>query len=165
MLQPRRIILWIMLAAVVVLLDQAAKAWVLSALSPGQSIPAFGPVRFTLALNHSNAFGLAPVIGEATRWALVGLNLGAALALAYFVWSRPTDRFAAIAAACIAGGALGNALDRARLGVVVDFVDLSPLGFIWVFNLADVAIDVGIGFWLLSAVTAGRQAADRARET
>jgi signal peptidase II len=47
------------------------------------------------------------------------------------------------------GGALGNALDRARIGVVIDFLDLSRVGFRWVFNLADAAVDVGIGFLLL----------------
>lgn len=162
MLQRQRIVIWIVVVALVVGLDQATKAWVLSALAAGQTIKAFGPVDLTLALNHSNAFGLAPVAGQATRWALAGLNLGAAATLGYFAWSRPADRFSVIAAGFIAGGALGNALDRLRLGAVVDFVDLSPLGFVWIFNLADAAIDVGIGFWLLSAALSARQAPDPA---
>ncbi len=56
-----------------------------------------------------------------------------------------------VGAAFIIGGALGNMIDRVRLGYVVDFFDFSGLYFPWVFNVADICIDIGIGFLLLDA--------------
>jgi len=50
----------------------------------------------------------------------------------------------ALALGLVIGGALGNAIDRARFGAVVDFVDVSRLWFPWVFNVADSAITVGV---------------------
>jgi signal peptidase II len=52
----------------------------------------------------------------------------------------------------VSAGALGNALDRFRLGAVVDLFDASKLQFVWVFNLADVSIDLGIGLILLDTL-------------
>jgi signal peptidase II len=52
--------------------------------------------------------------------------------------------------ALISAGAIGNALDRIRFGAVIDFFNASKLGFVWVFNVADCSIDVGIGLLLLA---------------
>jgi signal peptidase II len=56
--------------------------------------------------------------------------------------------------AFIGAGALGNALDRLRLGAVVDLFDASKLRFVWVFNVADVSIDLGVALILLAALLA-----------
>jgi len=58
----------------------------------------------------------------------------------------------ALGFAFIGAGAFGNALDRLRLGAVVDLFDASKLQFVWVFNLADVAIDLGIALIVLAAL-------------
>ncbi|MGY3611140.1 MULTISPECIES: signal peptidase II [unclassified Bradyrhizobium] len=58
----------------------------------------------------------------------------------------------ALGFAFISAGALGNAIDRVRLGAVVDLFDASKLRFVWVFNVADVSIDLGIGLVLLAAL-------------
>jgi signal peptidase II len=147
----RRSRIGLLLVAVFVLLtiDQLTKLWASSALMPGDSINLRGPVDLTLVLNRSNAFGIVPDFGEATRWMLAALNLAVASALAYLVWSREQTRAAFLACAFIIAGGIGNAIDRIRLGTVIDMFDASEIGFNWVFNVADVFIDIGIGLWLL----------------
>ncbi|PSJ37910.1 signal peptidase II [Allosphingosinicella deserti] len=147
----RRVRSGLLLAAVFVLLtvDQMTKLWAYSALTASSSISLPGPVDLTLVFNRSNAFGLMPVFGEVTRWMLVGLNVAVASALAYLVWSREQTRAAFLACAFIIAGGIGNAIDRMWLGAVIDMFDASEVGFNWVFNVADVFIDIGIGLWLL----------------
>ncbi|MDB5440721.1 MAG: lipoprotein signal peptidase [Caulobacteraceae bacterium] len=157
--QARGLILFLVLAGLVILADQTLKAWVLSTISEGASLRLGGPVDFTLVFNHSNAFGLAPVAGQITRWALAALNLGVVAAFIVAVGLRSIALLTLAGMALIAGGAAGNAIDRMRLGVVVDFLDASKLGFDWVFNIADASIDAGIALWILSTVLSQRQSA------
>ncbi|WP_158266600.1 signal peptidase II [Allosphingosinicella deserti] len=143
----------LLLVAVFLLLtiDQLAKLWAYSALVPGRSFPLPGPVDLTLVLNRSNAFGMVPNFGDVTRWMLAGVNLAVASALAYLVCSRDQTRAAFFACAFIIAGGIGNAIDRIWLGAVIDMFDASKIGFIWVFNVADIFIDIGIGLWLLDS--------------
>ncbi|MBO0756549.1 MAG: signal peptidase II [Bradyrhizobiaceae bacterium] len=90
-------------------------------------------------LNRSNAFG--------SFRSKVSLALGAhrlelcgSVILLRFVLRQSTSTLIPV----ISAGALGNFLDRLRLGAVVDLFDASKLGFVWVFNVADVSIDFGI---------------------
>ena len=78
------------------------------------------------------------------------------MAVALAVWARRTVRaLPALALGLIMGGAVGNALDRVRLGAVVDFIDVSGIGvFPWVFNVADSAITVGVALLLLDSLVA-----------
>jgi signal peptidase II len=140
-------------AALVLGLDQVSKQWVLTALrEAGATLVLPGPIDLSLVFNRSNAFGLVPVSGELTRWGLAALNLVVAAALAWAVVRRSTSRLSAVGLAFIAAGAAGNALDRIRFGAVIDFINASKLGFVWVFNVADASVDVGIGVLLLSAL-------------
>ncbi|HEX2559014.1 signal peptidase II, partial [Phenylobacterium sp.] len=83
-----------------------------------------------------------------TRWALTLFGFGVAAALA--VWVRKADKpLTAAALGCIIGGAVGNAIDRIRYGHVADFIDVSRLHFPWVFNIADAAINIGVGLLIL----------------
>ena len=59
----------------------------------------------------------------------------------------------------IIAGAPGNALDRIQRGAVIDFIDAAKLGFVRVFNFADISLDVGIGLWLLGMFMAGIRSA------
>jgi signal peptidase II len=61
--------------------------------------------------------------------------------------------------ALIMTGAIGNALDRIFVGAVVDFIDASKIGFVWIFNLADATLDAGIRLWMLGAFLDQRRAA------
>jgi signal peptidase II len=138
-------------------LDQASKQWALDTLRlAGSRIMLPGPVDLTLVFNHSNAFGLAPVSGELTRWGLVALNLAVAAVLAWVAARRSPSPLGAAGLGFLIAGAIGNAFDRIRVGAVIDFLDASKLGFVWVFNIADVSVDVGIGLLLLAALVARR---------
>jgi signal peptidase II len=134
-------------------LDQLAKYWALLSLGAvGTTIKLAGPVDLTLVFNRSNAFGLIPDYGECSRWALIALGLGAAAILLGLALRRSTSMVNALGFAFISAGALGNAIDRIRLGAVVDLFDASKLRFVWVFNIADVSIDLGIGLMMLAAL-------------
>ncbi|WP_291606297.1 signal peptidase II [Bradyrhizobium sp.] len=134
-------------------LDQLTKHWALQALGAvGTTIKLPGPVDLTLLLNRSNAFGLIPDYGEFSRWALAALSLAAAAISLVFALRRSTSILNALGFAFISAGAFGNAIDRVRLGAVVDLFDASKLRFVWVFNVADVSIDLGFGVILLGAL-------------
>lgn len=101
---------------------------------------------------RASRWGLVPDYGEFSRWTLVALNLAAATVLLGLALRRSTSIVNALGFAFISAGALGNAIDRLRLGAVVDLFDASKLRFVWVFNVADVSIDLGVGLVLLAAL-------------
>lgn len=145
------------LIVAVLVVDQATKQWVLANLAgPGASLTLPGPVDLILVLNRSNAFGLVPVAGEWSRWGLAAAGLVVSVLLVGAILWRSPSRLAMIGFAFIAAGATGNALDRIRFGAVIDFFDASKIGFVWVFNVADAAIDIGIGLVILDALLSRR---------
>jgi signal peptidase II len=111
-----------------------------------------GLVALTLVLNPGLAFGVLGGLPVAWRWLVAALSLGALLVL-----SRVAVRVLApgglpdrLAIGLIFGGAVGNLIDRARFGAVVDFVDLHYRGWHWpAFNVADAAITVGVALLAL----------------
>jgi signal peptidase II len=131
------------LCAFVVALDQGAKALVEHSLAPGEAVDVLGPLSLTLSHNRGIAFGLADGGGAG-----LVLLTAAALAFVAVLFSRDPARPGMwVAVGLVAGGALGNLIDRVRIGEVTDYVDL-PL---WPpFNLADVAIVAGV--FLLVAI-------------
>ena len=134
-------------------LDQLTKHWAIGSLGAvGTTIKLAGPIDLTLVFNRSNAFGLIPDYGEFSRWALATLSLAIAAILLRSILRQSTSTISAFGFAFISAGALGNALDRLRLGAVVDLFDASKLRFVWVFNVADVSIDLGIALVLLAAL-------------
>ena len=145
------------LAGVILVADQATKAWMLNSLALAIGAPrhVWGPLRFTLVENRGVSFGLFQSDAPWTRWTLAAFALAVALALGR--WVRRTERlYTGVALGLIIGGALGNFVDRVRDGVVVDFVDVSALWFPWVFNLADAAISIGIVLLLAEGLFAGK---------
>lgn len=133
------------LAFVVIVADQAVKYWVLEILrlQEGQTIPVFGPFRLTGVWNPGVSFGFLQAQHDLVRWLLAAFSIGVAAMLAF--WVRATQRsLFAVAVGLVMGGAVGNVIDRIRIGAVADFVDVSRLYFPWVFNVADSAITIGI---------------------
>jgi signal peptidase II len=130
------------LCGAILVLDQAIKALIENHLVPGEQVDLFGPLALTLAHNEGVAFGLAG--GSA-----LPLIAFAVLALAFvgFLLARnPTTPGIWLAVGLVAGGALGNLADRLRAGEVTDYVELGS----WPpFNLADVAITVGVAVFAL----------------
>ena len=136
-----------LLALGVFVLDQLVKWIMLGPLAlreVGQIVllPIFN---FTYVENHGVSLGFLTADSNAERWLLVAVT--AAIAIGVAVWIlREKNRWDIVALALVLGGALGNILDRARLGYVVDFLDLHLGDFrpFMVFNVADAAITVGV---------------------
>ncbi|MEB3308360.1 MAG: signal peptidase II [Cyanobacteriota bacterium] len=133
------------LTAVIVIADQLSKAWAVRELADGPRTLLPGLVDLVLTYNTGAAFSLFS--GGAAVLGLVSLLVAAA----GVIWVQRQQVFPArrqLGAACLLGGALGNGLDRWRIGAVVDFLALVPIDFP-VFNLADMAINLAVLCFLL----------------
>ncbi|UZK65581.1 signal peptidase II [Sphingomonas sp. M1-B02] len=146
----------LLVAVLVFLLDQWTKYYVTGPLGLNVQdasmtvLPFFG-LRFVK--NVGVSLGLLPATGDAMRWALVALT--AAIAGGVLWWmlkERKTPDVVALG--LVLGGALGNILDRTRLGYVVDFADLHFGAWrpFLVFNVADAAITIGVVILLIRAL-------------
>ena len=143
----------LIVAAVTVAVDQSTKWWALTALRQvGGHMTLPGPIDLTFNFNESNAFGMTPVVGQATRWFLMSANLVVAGLILYVIVARQLRPLTRFGLALIMAGAIGNALDRLFIGAVVDFLDATKIGFVWIFNVADAAVDGGVGLLMLSAL-------------
>jgi signal peptidase II len=152
---------WLALTAAVIGADQWSKQLVEGALQLSETryyLPVFNLVR---AHNRGAAFSMFDAASGWQRWVFSGLAVVVSVTL--IAWLARLERRAALVAAALAlilGGALGNVIDRLRLGYVVDF-----LQFHWqqhyfpAFNFADSAITVGAGCLLLDAFLSSRRAA------
>jgi len=145
------------LAGAVVALDQVAKVMVLDRLPLGVPVHLVDDLlSFTLVMNPGLAFGLLGTVPRAWRWmvaalSLVALAVLARVALRVLPAGGPIGR---VAIGLIFGGAVGNLIDRARFGAVVDFVDVHWRGWHWpAFNVADSAITVGVALLALRLIT------------
>jgi signal peptidase II len=148
------------LAAVVVVLDQASKFWILHVfeLPLKASVAVAGPFHLTMVWNRGVSFGLLRADVDLTRWALAAFSIIVSVFLA--VWVRnATRKLSAVALGLVIGGAIGNVIDRIRFGAVADFIDVSRLWFPWIFNVADAAISIGIALLLLDMLLQDKQAA------
>jgi len=131
---------------IVFLADQALKLWLLHGVGLAENGP-FDLAPFltiVLAWNRGISYGLFQQGTDIGRWLLVVVSFVAAIWLWRWMW-RTKERFTVFSLALIIGGAVGNGLDRAWYGAVVDFVHLHWGSFSWyIFNIADVAIVVGV---------------------
>jgi signal peptidase II len=156
----RRRIPEIWIAAAIVVLDQATKALVRSRLPLHESVTVIpGFFDFTHVRNTGAAFGMLNNIDFAYKPAVMVIVALVALgAVAGYALTLPaTQRMARYGLALILGGAIGNLIDRATMGYVVDFVDVYWRGVhFWAFNVADSAITVGVALMLLDVLGVGR---------
>lgn len=137
--------IYILLAVLMIVVDQVTKYYVVTHFALGESVPVLdGIFHWTFILNPGAAFGML----EGSRWLFVLIAVIVVAAMWFLrkeidalgLWAR-------IGAALFAGGAIGNLIDRARQGLVIDFFDFR----IWpVFNVADIAICTGVGLIIWS---------------
>jgi signal peptidase II len=146
-------------ALAVVALDQLTKRIASEHLFPGQPVPVLGDVvRLTLVHNTGAAFGLFP--GSRVPFIVISVL---AVGVVLYLFRRESYRSAAsrVLLGCILGGAVGNLIDRVRLGWVVDFVDIGVCSLRWpVFNVADSAVTLGVILLAWNLARAGHAAAD-----
>jgi len=156
----------LVLAAAVFIIDQISKLWVLHGLGfqqPGDSVTILPFFSFTYVQNIGISFGMFSSDGLG-RWLLVLFQFAVALGLIGYVRTR-TQPLMATSFGLIIGGAIGNGLDRARLGYVVDFLDFSKTHvFPWVFNIADSGICIGVALLIWSFMRADREPASPSPE-
>ncbi|MEL7045016.1 MAG: signal peptidase II [Pseudomonadota bacterium] len=148
---------WYTLALVIVVADQGSK-WLASAsLSYSSPVPVFFWFNLTLHHNEGAAFSFLSGAGGWQRWFFSILALGVSAAIAWWL-SRPDARQRALALglSLVLGGALGNLVDRIRLGYVVDFISVHYRDWYFpTFNVADAAISVGAAFIILDSFLGG----------
>lgn len=145
----RRWPLFVALAGAVVAADQAAKGVVTSSLHPGQSVQVVGDtVRIVFGQNSGALFGLFQ--DSALMFGIVSIVV-VGLIVAYHARTA-SSRYLTVTLGLLLGGAIGNMIDRLRLGYVVDFVDVGfgALRF-YTFNVADSAISLAIVLLFLAA--------------
>ncbi|WP_342767895.1 signal peptidase II [Corynebacterium alimapuense] len=147
--QPRFVTLMAAIILLVALIDQISKALMLIWLEPGVPVPILGDwLRLFLLFNPGAAFSL----GQDSTWLFTTIQLTFVVGIA-IIAPRIKDRGSAIGLAMIAGGALGNLIDRLFrdpgfwFGHVVDFISVGRFA---VFNIADASITLGVVVFVIA---------------
>jgi signal peptidase II len=149
------------IAAAILGLDQLSKFYLIHVVGLADS----GPIRvapfldLSFVWNRGISYGLFQQDSELGRWLLVGLSVAAVLLIGLWM-ARTHSPLTVVALGLIAGGALGNAIDRALHGAVIDFLHLHGgtiwwLDFPYIFNVADAAISCGVVLLLAEQVLSG----------
>ncbi|MBN2564433.1 MAG: signal peptidase II [Candidatus Eisenbacteria bacterium] len=138
-------------ALAVTVADQAVKRAVASATRIGESVDVIGSfVRITRTSNTGGAFG---IFRGRAGWFIVVSVLAAAAIVAFSRQLAKARRIEQTAFALILGGAVGNLIDRIRVGAVVDFIDIGGSAYRWpAFNVADSCITIGVTLLAVSLV-------------
>ncbi len=151
--------LGLIVAVVTLLLDQLSKFWLLEIValrSQPRIIEIFANFNLVMVWNRGVSFGLFSQDSDAGRWLLITVALLITAFVAKLLW-RVESRPQAIAFGLIIGGAIGNVIDRLRFGAVADFFDVHLAGYHWpAFNVADSAIVVGVGLFIIDTLRRGR---------
>jgi len=149
---PRRPhwLLFLGLAAAVVIADQLTKAWIAGAIQAGEAIRIIGDeLRLIIVHNTGGLFGLFR--DQAMVFALVSTGVMALIVVFHARSAR--SRYVSVTLGLLLGGAIGNFIDRVRFGHVLDFVDagLGTYRF-YTFNVADMAVTASVLLLLLLTV-------------
>jgi len=146
----QRLIIPTVIVVLVVLADQLTKLWALANLSVGMTRQILGSFfQVTLLYNEGGVMGSD--LGSSTFYLVSSIFV--LIFVLYFIYASRNEKLIAYPLAIVAGGALGNIIDRIRIGKVVDFLDFEffdiAIGSFqierwWKFNIADAAITVGV---------------------
>ena len=142
---------WFILSFAVMIADQLSKYWIALYFIPYKPVPVIPMLNFTLAYNTGAAFSFLSGAGDWHRWFFAGFSLIVSAVLVIWLWRIPIqDRLQSAGISLILGGAVGNLIDRALQGYVVDFIDVYYKHHHFAtFNLADSAISIGAAFLVL----------------
>jgi len=143
-------LLWIGIAALIVVIDQFTKVLVLGSFQYGEGVPVTSFFNLVRVHNLGAAFSFLSNAGGWQRWFFTGLGSVAALVMVWLLRSHAGQRLFSSAVSFILGGAIGNVIDRLLHGYVVDFLDFHWAGWHFpAFNVADCAITAGAGLLIL----------------
>ncbi len=148
---------WLWLAVLVVIVDQASKLWAEAVLQFGEPVELLSWFNFTLAYNRGAAFSFLADAGGWQRFFFLGIGLIAVVVITLWLRRLRADETQnAVGLSLILGGAIGNLIDRAWYGHVIDFVDWHYGAWHWpAFNLADSAILLGAVLVVLAGLRGG----------
>ena len=153
------------IALATLIADQAHKWWMLAVyrIQDKGRVPITPFLDLVYVKNLGISYGLLAQHGSLTQWLLAGFAVLAAAGLVWWLATGASGRLWAISLGLLIGGAIGNAIDRLRLGGVADFFSLHAYGFYWyVFNIADVAIVAGVVGLLYDSIRTSRNDASKA---
>lgn len=154
-----RFLAWLALTALVVFLDQYSKAVITTTFTYGEGLVITSFFNIVHVLNHGAAFSFLAGAGGWQRWFFIVLALVISVWLLRMLHQHQHERLQPAAFAFVLGGAIGNVIDRAAMGAVVDFLDFHAFGHHFpAFNLADSAITLGVILTLVQAALEGRKA-------
>jgi signal peptidase II len=141
---PAGLTAWLLIAAVIILADQFTKILILGAFRLGDVHPVTSFFDLVRAHNFGAAFSFLHGASGWQRWFFLGLGLAAATFIVWLLRRHGHQKLFAWALTLILGGALGNVIDRAIHGYVVDFLQVHAGGWYFpAFNVADSAITIG----------------------
>ena len=143
---------WLWSSLAVIIVDQATKLAAVKVLDPVSSVELTSMLDLVLAYNKGAAFSILSTAGGWQRWLFIGLALAICAFIIHWLRDLPRNaRWTPLALSLVLGGAVGNVIDRIRLGAVVDFIDFHVGDWHWpAFNVADSAICVGAALLVLS---------------
>jgi len=151
---------WLFLAFAVVVLDQISKSYIVQHFGEFEFVRVLPILDITRMHNVGAAFSFLASASGWQRWVFIGLAVTVSIGI--IVWlvrlPRSAHRLLTCGLALVLGGALGNVIDRIRLGFVIDFIHFHwDRAYFPAFNVADSAITVGAAFLLLDALMEGKR--------
>ena len=152
----KKIIYYLMLITAIIFIDQFTKIKILQyMLQHSEEINLLPFLNFTLVFNPGVAFGIFKNFGQLVPhvFSFIGVTFG----LGLIIWAFLNKKHY-FAMSLISAGALGNAIDRIRLGVVIDFIDVYWKNLHWpAFNIADISICLGACMFLYSELSKNKK--------
>lgn len=146
---------WLLLSAVVVLADQVSKAYIAQHFLEFEFTRVLAVLDITRMHNVGAAFSFLASASGWQRWVFISLAVVVSIGITVWLLMLPRGTHALLSAglALVLGGALGNVIDRIRLGYVIDFIHFHwDRAYFPAFNAADSAITVGAACLLLDAL-------------
>ena len=135
---------WLLLALLLVLLDQFTKYLVVDRMTTDMTVPLLPFLSLVLTYNTGAAFSFLAGASGWQRWFFVLIAIGASILITWMLHRHQRDTFLCLGLTLILGGALGNLIDRLTTGAVVDFILVYWRQYHWpAFNVADSCITIG----------------------
>lgn len=147
---------WLWLSAVLIFLDQLTKQLVVRHIGEYERIAVLPVFNLTHLHNTGAAFSM---FSSLPPWVFITLGVGVSVGILWWLHRHPNDeRLVAVSLCLVLAGALGNVIDRATRGHVIDFLDFHYAGWHYPsFNVADMAITVGAALLILDMLLASRR--------
>lgn len=140
---------WLALSGLVIVLDQVSKQMIASAFKVGEGLRMTSFFDLVFVFNRGAAFSFLSDAGGWQRWFFIVLALAVSSWITYMLIRHAEENLLSAALALVLGGALGNVIDRALHGAVVDFLSFHLADYYWpAFNVADSAISLGVALML-----------------